>query len=77
MRFSAGRPGVSGLLKKGFKHFSGVEEAIMRNIEAAKKLSDITKTSLGPNGMKKLVRLRAVQHCWVESYRAGGGGVAG
>ena len=55
MRFNAGRPGVSGLLKKGFKHFSGVEEAIMRNIEAAKKLSDITKTSLGPNGMNKLV----------------------
>lgn len=55
MRFQTGRPGVSGLLKKGFKHFSGVEEAVLRNIEAAKKLSDITKTSLGPNGMNKLV----------------------
>ncbi len=25
MRFGMGRPGVSGLLKKGFKHYSGVE----------------------------------------------------
>jgi hypothetical protein len=33
-----------------------LQEAIMRNIEACKKLSDITRTSLGPNGMNKLVR---------------------
>jgi T-complex protein 1 subunit theta len=42
-------------LKEGHKHFSGVEEALLKNIEAAKNISNITKTSLGPNGMKKMV----------------------
>lgn len=32
-----------------------LEEAIIRNIEAVKKLAQITRTSLGPNGRNKLV----------------------
>jgi T-complex protein 1 subunit theta len=47
--------GVQGLLKDGGKHFSGVDEALLRNIEACKTLSQITKTSLGPSGMNKLI----------------------
>ena len=47
--------GLTSLLKDGYKHFSGLEEAIMRNIEACKQLAAITRTSLGPNGMNKLV----------------------
>eukprot|EP00928_Gymnodinium_smaydae_P015244 TRINITY_DN155_c0_g2_i2.p1 TRINITY_DN155_c0_g2~~TRINITY_DN155_c0_g2_i2.p1 ORF type:complete len:565 (+),score=165.43 TRINITY_DN155_c0_g2_i2:73-1695(+) len=47
--------GFQGLLKEGGKHFSGVDEALLRNIEACKNLSRITKTSLGPYGMNKLV----------------------
>ena len=47
--------GLTSLLKDGYKHFSGVEEAIMRNIEACRQLAAITRTSLGPNGMNKLV----------------------
>lgn len=47
--------GLPGLLKSGYEHFSGVEEAVMRNIEACTQLSNKTKTSLGPNGMNKLV----------------------
>jgi T-complex protein 1 subunit theta len=43
------------LLKDGSKHFSGVDEAISRNIEACMKLSTIVRTSLGPNGMNKMV----------------------
>jgi len=31
------------------------DEAILKNIEAVRELSDITKTSLGPNGMNKMV----------------------
>ena len=38
------------LLKDGTKHLTGLEEAVIRNIEACIKLSNITKTSLGPNG---------------------------
>lgn len=47
--------GLNGLLKDGGKHFSGVDEALLRNIEACKTLSQITKSSLGPSGMNKLI----------------------
>lgn len=43
------------LLKDGFKTYSGVEEAIIRNIEAVKEISNMTRTSLGPNGMNKFI----------------------
>lgn len=47
--------GNKELYKEGTTHLSGVEEVILRNIEACKKLTDITRTSLGPNGMNKMV----------------------
>jgi len=47
--------GMNGLLKDGGKHFSGVDEALLKNIEACKNLAIITKTSLGPYGMNKLI----------------------
>ncbi|KAM0043577.1 putative T-complex protein 1, theta subunit [Helianthus debilis subsp. tardiflorus] len=47
--------GIQGMLKEGHKHFSGVEEAVIKNIDASKQLSTITRTSLGPNGMNKMV----------------------
>jgi len=49
------QPGITGLLKDGGKHFAGVDEALIKNIEACKGLSQITKTSLGPYGMNKLI----------------------
>lgn len=52
----AGMPyGISSMLKEGYQHFSGVEEAVVKNIEACKGLAQITRTSLGPNGMNKMV----------------------
>ena len=42
--------GLASMLKEGHKHFSGVEEAVVKNIEACKGLAQITRTSLGPNG---------------------------
>ena len=47
--------GTQGLLKEGSKSLSGLEEATFKNIEAAKNLSTIVRTSLGPNGMNKMV----------------------
>jgi len=47
--------GLNSVLKEGGKHFSGVDEALLRNIEACKNLSKITKTSLGPGGTNKLI----------------------
>ena len=42
--------GLQSMLKEGHKHFSGLEEAVLKNIEACKGLSAITRTSLGPTG---------------------------
>nr|AAD34470.1 chaperonin-containing-TCP1 theta subunit [Tetrahymena pyriformis] len=47
--------GINSLLKEGHRHFSGMEEALLKNINACKEISNMTKTSLGPNGMKKMV----------------------
>jgi T-complex protein 1 subunit theta len=55
MKFGGNQGGFTSLLKDGYKHMSGLEEAMMRNIEACKGLAAITRTSLGPNGMNKLV----------------------
>ncbi|DBA68483.1 TPA: hypothetical protein ACH3X2_013770 [Trebouxia sp. C0005] len=53
---SGGMPyGLQAMLKEGHQHMSGMEEAVFRNIEACKQLSMITKTSMGPNGMNKMV----------------------
>jgi len=46
---------LGSLLKEGGTTFSGVDEALLKNIEACKNLSRITKTSLGPYGMNKLI----------------------
>lgn len=47
--------GVKSMLKDGTKHFSGVEEAISRNITACRDIATIVKTSFGPNGMNKMI----------------------
>lgn len=38
------------MLKEGTQHLTGLDEAVLRNIEAAKKLTQLCRTSLGPNG---------------------------
>lgn len=43
------------MLKEGYRHLSGLEEAVLKNIDACKSLAGITRTSLGPNGMNKMV----------------------
>ncbi|KAL9237760.1 hypothetical protein vseg_012271 [Gypsophila vaccaria] len=47
--------GLSNMLKEGHRHLSGLDEAVLKNVDACKELSDITRTSLGPNGRNKLV----------------------
>lgn len=47
--------GLSSMLKEGYKVSQGVDEAVMRNIQAISELSQITRTSLGPNGKNKMV----------------------
>nr|GEV46128.1 T-complex protein 1 subunit theta [Tanacetum cinerariifolium] len=47
--------GFEGMYKEGHKHLSGLDEAVIKNIDACKQLSAITQTSFGPNGMIKMV----------------------
>ena len=54
MQYNAGS-GMTGLLKDGYRHLSGLEEAVLKNIDACEELASIHRTSLGPNGMLKLV----------------------
>eukprot|EP01112_Ceratiomyxa_fruticulosa_P006982 TRINITY_DN1798_c0_g1_i1.p1 TRINITY_DN1798_c0_g1~~TRINITY_DN1798_c0_g1_i1.p1 ORF type:complete len:540 (-),score=130.49 TRINITY_DN1798_c0_g1_i1:116-1735(-) len=47
--------GLNDMLKEGTKHLVGKDEALLKNIEACKKFSEITRTSFGPNGRNKMV----------------------
>ncbi|KAH8740191.1 hypothetical protein FG386_001852 [Cryptosporidium ryanae] len=49
------RPGVTNLLKDGSRAFSGIDEVVLRNIDACSNLSEITQTSYGPRSMNKLI----------------------
>ncbi|KAL2225824.1 UNVERIFIED_CONTAM: T-complex protein 1 subunit theta [Sesamum indicum] len=53
--FSMQPYGIQTMLKEGHRHLSGLDEAVLKNIDACKQLSTITRTSLGPNGMNKMV----------------------
>ncbi|XP_061350082.1 T-complex protein 1 subunit theta-like [Gastrolobium bilobum] len=55
MGFNIQPYGIQSMLKEGHKHLSGLDEAVLNNIDACKQLSTITRTSLGPNGMNKMV----------------------
>jgi len=46
---------LSSYLKSGATHFSGLNAVTLRNIEACQNLSKIVRTSMGPNGMNKIV----------------------
>jgi len=48
-------PGFSQMLKEGARHFSGLEEAVYRNINACKQFADTVRTAYGPNGMNKII----------------------
>lgn len=43
------------LFKEGYKYLQGVEEAVLRNIQAVNELSDMVRTSFGPNGRNKMI----------------------
>lgn len=47
--------GIQSLLKEGGRHFAGMDEALLKNIDAAKQIGAITKSSFGPFGLNKLI----------------------
>lgn len=48
------RRGIPNLFKEGTRHRVG-PEALLRNLEATKQLADLTRSSMGPNGMNKML----------------------
>jgi len=48
-------PGFAQMMKDGAKHFSGLEETVIRSIDACKELSTTTRSVYGPNGLNKMV----------------------
>jgi len=48
-------PGFAQMLKDGARHMSGLDEAVIRNIEACKELANTTKSAYGPCGQNKMV----------------------
>lgn len=46
---------TSRLILFHFQHFSGLEEAVFRNITACKQFADTVRTAYGPNGMNKII----------------------
>ncbi|KAF9520911.1 hypothetical protein BS47DRAFT_1323452 [Hydnum rufescens UP504] len=49
------KAGGPQLFKDGYKQASGLEDAVLRNIQAVGELSGLIRTSFGPNGRNKLV----------------------
>jgi T-complex protein 1 subunit theta len=47
--------GLQGMLKDGHRSYEGLQGAVLKNIEAAKAIAGMVRTSMGPNGMNKLV----------------------
>ncbi len=48
-------PGFGSMMKEGTRYFSGLEEAVLRNIEACVELSNTLKTGYGPKGLNKMI----------------------
>ncbi|KAF7284227.1 hypothetical protein GWI33_022379 [Rhynchophorus ferrugineus] len=48
-------PGFAQMMKDGARYFSGLEEAVIRNIKACKEFAQSVRSAYGPNGMNKMV----------------------
>ncbi|EIW72779.1 hypothetical protein TREMEDRAFT_41975 [Tremella mesenterica DSM 1558] len=55
MSLKVPKAGGPDLFKSGYKYMSGLEEAVLRNIAAVGELTEIVRTSFGPNGRNKLI----------------------
>merc|ERR1711893_33974 len=62
-------PGFQSMMKDGSKFFSGLEEAVIRNIDACKDFSATVATAFGPNGMNKMV-INHIQKLFVTNDAA-------
>ena len=71
MGFNLQPYGIQSMLKEGHRHLSGLDEAVLKNVDACKELSDITRTSLGPNGIfPSRSHFQIMSFRWVVAYFA-------
>lgn len=58
------------LFKDGYKYLEGIEDAVLRNIQAVSELSDLVRTSFGPNGEDVPLRFKAnkIIRPWFYAY---------
>lgn len=47
--------GFASMLKEGTSYYTGVEEAVIRSIEACNEFTRTLKTSFGPRGLNKII----------------------
>ena len=55
MALKVPRGGGPNLFKDGYTFSSGIDEAVLRNLEACTQLADTVRSSFGPNGRNKMV----------------------
>lgn len=48
-------PGFQSMMKEGARYYRGVDEAVLRNIEACSELCRTLKSAYGPKGLNKMV----------------------
>lgn len=63
------RQGLMSMMKEGTKTYRGVEESVLRNIEACSDLAMTVKSAYGPRGMNKMV-INHLQKLFITSDAA-------
>lgn len=48
-------PGFQSMMKEGARYYRGIDEAVLRNIEACVELCDTLKSAYGPKGLNKMI----------------------
>ncbi|KAG9509279.1 T-complex protein 1 subunit theta, partial [Fragariocoptes setiger] len=48
-------PGFQSMMKEGARYFSGIDEAVLRNIEACSELCQTLRSAYGPKGLNKMI----------------------
>lgn len=62
-------PGFMQMMKEGSRHYSGVDEAVLRSIDACTEFSRSLKSAYGPRGLNKMI-INHIEKLFVTSDAA-------
>lgn len=62
-------PGMMQMMKEGSRHFSGVDEAVLRSIDACTEFSRSLRSAYGPRGLNKMI-INHIEKLFVTSDAA-------